>query len=83
MGLFSYFREQRERERETFITIIKEVMTQADRQTSLVIEQTKLLQRLADFFDFSGTPQPRVMNDQRELEIQQAREKANDELDLS
>ncbi len=76
--MFGYFAKQRQAEREMFLQVVHEVMGQANKQTELIVEQTKLLSQLASFFDFSGTPRHRVMNDQREFELEQAEIEANE-----
>lgn len=70
--MFNYFAKQRQAEREMFLQVIQEVMGQANKQTELIVEQTKLLSQLASFFDFSGDPRHRVMNDKREFDLEQA-----------
>jgi hypothetical protein len=75
--MFGYFAKQRQAEREMFLEVIRDVMQSTDRGQQLIIEQTKLLQQLTSFFDFSGTPRHRVMNDQTEFNFEQ--EQAKDE----
>jgi len=53
---FDYFREQRDRERETFLSVIKEVTAGQEKQTELIIEQTKLLGEIASMFHYTGDP---------------------------
>lgn len=68
--MFGYFHHQRQLDREMFLQVAKETMSQAKAQTDLLIEQTKLLQSVMEMFKFEGQPSSRVMTDAREAEIE-------------
>jgi len=73
MGLFSYLREQRQKEREMFLAVINEIASRQDANTNLLMEQTKLLSRMLDMFDYSGTPKGWTVRDADEAKAERER----------
>ncbi len=58
---FVYYRDERAKEREAFLTVVRELALERDKQTELLLEQTRLLQRYVAMFEY--TPQPSALAD--------------------
>jgi hypothetical protein len=68
-----WWKSSRDKDREMFKEIIKEVTRSNERQLEVVAEQTQLVARMIGFFETGSAPRARVVDDEREIEIQRLR----------
>jgi len=70
-GILKYFREQRDRDRETLLAALDKLTAAQSRQADVAIEQSRALRAFIDSFIVTGEPPSRrVSTDESEAEAE-------------